>query len=224
MKINDKVANLLSKTQRAPSCTGYPGVYENLYCPQRESTTLNPYLSNISLHHFHSHSVHCCALYSLRTDLPVHHVMTDSCILTGLTGTLININLTVDAIKPGQTFTWVHADQVMAGSSIVAGAGLTLVYFSFTVDSWWRRRKPTSEEKALGENDELSYLLWLLFTVKRVTFCKSTHQPHCTAQMSSVSILVSRYVTIKACLYILQTNWENDRGMQRCWSNPPTHR
>lgn len=73
--------------------------------------------------------------------LPVHHVVTDSSIQARLTGTLINVNLAVDAVKPGQTLTGVHGAQVVAGGSVAAGAGLTLIYFSFTVDSWWRRGK-----------------------------------------------------------------------------------
>lgn len=67
--------------------------------------------------------------------------MTDRSILAGLAGALININLAVDAVEPGQTLTGVHAHQVVAGGSIAAGVGLTLIYFNFTVDSWWRRGK-----------------------------------------------------------------------------------
>lgn len=65
--------------------------------------------------------------------------MTDSSVLTGPTDTLIDIDLTVDAVEPGRTLAGVHADQVVAGGAVAAGAGLTLVYFSFTVDSWWGR-------------------------------------------------------------------------------------
>lgn len=65
--------------------------------------------------------------------------MADTTILAGLTGTLININLTVGAVEPGRTLTRVQANQVMAGGSIVAGAGLTFIDFIFTVDSWWRK-------------------------------------------------------------------------------------
>lgn len=61
--------------------------------------------------------------------------MTDSSVLAGLTGTLIHIKLTVDAGKPGKTLTGVRANQVMTGGSVVAGARLTLIDFSFTVDS-----------------------------------------------------------------------------------------
>lgn len=61
--------------------------------------------------------------------------MTDCSILAGFTGTLTYIKPTVDAVKPRHTLTDVHANQVNAGSSIEAGAGLTLIYFCFTVDS-----------------------------------------------------------------------------------------
>lgn len=61
--------------------------------------------------------------------------------MTGLTSTLINIKRTVEAVKPGHTLTSIHADEVMAGGSVPARAGLTLVYFSFTVDSWSRRKQ-----------------------------------------------------------------------------------
>lgn len=79
--------------------------------------------------------------FRLRTGLPVHHVPTHSLVLTGSTGALIDIHLAVDAIKPRLTFTRVHADQVMAGGCVVAGTGLTLVDFNFTVDSWSRTEK-----------------------------------------------------------------------------------
>lgn len=61
--------------------------------------------------------------------------------MTGLTSTLINIKRTVEAVKPGHTLASIHADEVMAGGSVPARAGLTLVYFSFTVDSWSRRKQ-----------------------------------------------------------------------------------
>lgn len=73
--------------------------------------------------------------------LPVHHVVTDSSVQAGLAGALIHVNLAVDAVEPGQTLAGVHGDQVLAGGSVAAGAGLTLVYFKFTVDSWWRKRR-----------------------------------------------------------------------------------
>lgn len=60
--------------------------------------------------------------------------MTDSSIQAGLTGTFINIKLTVHAIKARHTLTGIHANQIMASSSVVTGAGLTLIYFMFTVD------------------------------------------------------------------------------------------
>lgn len=89
--------------------------------------------------------------------------MTDGSILAGLTGTLVNIKITVDAVKPRQTLTGVHANQVVAGGSVAAGVRLTLVYLIFTVDSWWRRGKLL--EKALGKkyesnDDDASCNIW----------------------------------------------------------------
>lgn len=65
--------------------------------------------------------------------------MTDGSIQAGLTGTFINIKLTVRAIKPGRTLTGIHANQIMASRSVVTGAGLTLIYFMFTVDPLVKR-------------------------------------------------------------------------------------
>lgn len=66
---------------------------------------------------------------------PVDHVLADSSVQTGLTGTLINIHLAVHAAEAGLALTQVHAHQVLAGGSIPAGVGLTLVYFGLAVDS-----------------------------------------------------------------------------------------
>lgn len=71
--------------------------------------------------------------------------MTDSSIQAGLTGTFINIKLTVHAIKPRHTLTGIHANKIMASSSVVTGAGLTLIYFMFTVD-------PLVKKDSISEN------------------------------------------------------------------------
>lgn len=78
------------------------------------------------------------------TGLPVHHVMAVGSVLAGLTGTLVHIQLTVDAIEAGQTLARVRANQVVAGGPVVAGTGLTLIDFHLTVDSWGRRAESTS--------------------------------------------------------------------------------
>lgn len=103
-------------TTKPPPCMCYPGA---------------------CLHFIHNHccSSHIQDIHFCRYGLPVHHVVTDSSVLAGLTGTLIHIKLTVDAGKPGKTLTGVRANQVMTGGSVVAGARLTLIDFSFTVDS-----------------------------------------------------------------------------------------
>lgn len=71
--------------------------------------------------------------------------MTNTFVLTRITGALIDVNLAIDAVKPGKAFAGVHADEVLAGGSVLAGARLTLVYFDFTVDSWFRRGKVRME-------------------------------------------------------------------------------
>jgi len=104
--------------------------YDASHCPQRSGCSQRSSLSTTA----------SLLLQSVMTGLPVHHVMTDSSILTGLTGTLINVHLTVGAIEPRWTFTQVHADEVVTAGPIAARAGLTLIYFNFAVDSWWRRK------------------------------------------------------------------------------------
>lgn len=70
--------------------------------------------------------------------------MTDGSILTGVTGTLINIHLTVEAVKPKRTLARVHGNQVLAGGSIKTWIGLTLVYFNLTVASYGRGESVTA--------------------------------------------------------------------------------
>lgn len=87
----------------------------------------------------------------LTTCLPVDHVVTDGSVLTGLTGTLIDVHLTVDAVEPGGALAQVHGDQVLAGGSVKTRVGLTLVYFDLTVASC--RRGGVSSRDCTGKCD-----------------------------------------------------------------------
>lgn len=109
--------------------------------------------------------------------LPVHHVMTDSSIQAGFTGTFINIKLTVQAIKPRHTLTGIHVNQIMASSSVVTGAGLTLIYFMFTVDSWVKKDTVSENIGNVANCHICLYLfLSLLFWCKALCDTVSMHE------------------------------------------------
>lgn len=97
--------------------------------------------------------------------------MTDGSILAGLTGTLVNIKPTVDAVKPRQTLTDVHANQVVTGGSVATGAGLTLVYLIFTVDSWWRRGKLVGYWRKRSERNMRAMMMMLAVISGKCTCC-----------------------------------------------------
>lgn len=97
--------------------------------------------------------------------------MTDGSILAGLTGTLVNIKLTVDAVKPRQTLTGVHANQVVTGGSVATGAGLTLVYLIFTVDSWWRRGKLVGYWRKRSERNMRPMMMMQVVISGKCTCC-----------------------------------------------------
>lgn len=112
----------------------------------------------------HSHVlVHCT---SWVFTLPVDHVPAGSSIQARHTGTLVHIHLAVDTIKPRQTFTGVHADQVTAGGSVPAGLGLTLVNFCLTVDSWCRKAKLQKDDDEFGNKKHpVSASVWLFWSI-----------------------------------------------------------
>ena len=61
--------------------------------------------------------------------------MTDRFILARPARALIDIHLTVCAVKTRTAFTGVHGDEILARGFILAGVGLALINLHFTVHS-----------------------------------------------------------------------------------------
>ncbi len=66
---------------------------------------------------------------------PVHHIQTCSCVLAGWTITLVDVQLTVNALVPRHTLTGVQTHVIVAGGAVLTGICLTFININFTVHS-----------------------------------------------------------------------------------------
>lgn len=69
------------------------------------------------------------------THSPVHHIQTCSSMLAGWTVTLVDVQLTVDALVSRHTLTGVQSHVIMAGGAVLTGICLTFINVNFTVNS-----------------------------------------------------------------------------------------
>ncbi len=66
---------------------------------------------------------------------PVHHIQTCSSMLAGWTVTLIEVQLTVNALVSRHTLTGVQTHVIVTGGAVLTGIRLTFININFTVHS-----------------------------------------------------------------------------------------